>query len=516
MKGKKLVAIILTILLLIIVVINLFYGVNFASFTSPDEDVNYNYGVYGKEYRLIFEENIPSNPHKISDRGSLIMSDGSLVPIKFIGYPMIISVFNSVFHKKFLFVLVFVALGLILGFNFLLSKEVIKKRYIQIILLLFTIIVGALLYYTAKGFIEDTLATGFLLVALFYFIRMGDESPSTVILIVSLSAFSIFVKPLFAVYALPLVIFALIKTPRNWKRNLSIIMITFVLIFIPMFYWNSQLYGFFLKTGPSSTFSSSLFVVSEDASFFTRMVNSYMGFATYASIFPLIILSLLFGVLMIYQDKKFSSKIGYLTIFHATTSILILVYLFGFSGARDFTDITSSVFRYTLPSQLMSLVITASFFDRKKIAKRYSIIFITVAIILFSTQAFFPMKEVGGVISQREFGENIKNSIINKLNQRGIEVDKFVLITDGFDKFVFPEIKTTIVHKEFAERINLDKNYELSICKALEYYDSKGYSVGVILYDMELLERDADCISEKDFDLSKFEMDGGTYLFLLK
>lgn len=484
MKNLKKVFI---IIFLFLILINLLcFKSDFYSFNSPDENSLFNFAVNTTKLgKIIFEENLDNeNPYKIASRGSVILKNGEIAPNKFFGFSFVLKTFEFIgkYNLHYVLYLFYFLLFLII---YLINNKIFENKLKVFLVTILIILLPTINYWFAKGFMEDLPSIFFLLCALNILLTQQKSFLFFYLFI----GIAIFIKPLYLLYVIPFIVFFdknnIIK---NLKYGFFLVLYISVLLII-----NYLIYSSPFKSGPAVMYSSNFIPITK-LSLKERIFSFVIELKDMFYTFPIMLISFFISIIYLIKYKK--NKIF---LYYFFTFIIFNLYLFGFSGGADSYEITSSIYRYLLFLQIISIIILFLFLlnliENKVIF--YNIIIILSILLLFS---YFYNNYIIKLKNSHLESIKYKEIFYNYIQNKKINRNKLILITNGYDKFLFPEIKTVIIGDIFPYYIY--KKEKFSICEIIKYYKNKKYDILISGYNINL-DNEKLCFKDNNINIKE-------------
>ncbi|MFC1687636.1 glycosyltransferase family 39 protein [Patescibacteria group bacterium] len=456
-------------------------------FTSPDETANHFFATrFADTTELGFTEplNETINDDVVHPRSTSVVN-GKTVPATFLGMPLLYGSIAKIFGNSVIVYLTpfFAMVGVV--FFYLLIKEVFSKRNAFIsALLLFTL--PPFWLYSARGMFHNVLFISLFIIGIYFLVKVlkNEITPHLRNLYFAAGGLSIGISltvrtsEIIWVAVSVLVLFIIFRRKISWTH----ILITFVMViitFIPVMYFNNQLYGTLFSSvysqastdGPVSVAASQSLLASVGKAFLPFGIN-FQRVGTTASqyliqIFPWISLLTIVGVIWLLRASVFpflkkhfpinyfsSEKVssiykGYLAIYLLIVMWLLLYYgSFEFYEFSDKTKIIlgSSYLRYWLPIYIfcipfisLGIFWVGGLFKKQRI-KDVVIVSLVVLLLYFSIHT---------VVSDPLYGlaetkVNTQRSLAHKEKALAVTEPESVIISGHADKIFFPDRRVIV------------------------------------------------------------------------
>lgn len=453
-------------------------------FNSPDETVNYTFiEQFAKTGGLRINESLnDAAEHLITPRNATVVN-GDIVPASFLGIILIYGLLAKIFSTSIILYLTPLISVISVIFFYLLLKEIFNRQ-VSFISSLLLFILPPWWYYSARGMFHNVLFLSLLIIGLYFLVRFikNDSDKISKYLLVTSGFFiglSLITRTSEIIWVLFLVFGILIYFKKiKWKSFiLSAGMMG--IVFIPILYFNNQLFDSPLSFGYSQTLlpANSNEVVQNST--FSKVINfllpfgidfKQIGIAVYQ--YLLIIFSwfgimLLMGIIWFLKNMIFKKILNifpelskYLAsisgrqrlyfIFYLIISIWLILYYGSFRFIEYFDQseiiLGSSYLRYWLPIfvfglPLISMMIIkiSKIFINKRVEKLV-VILLVIGISIAS---------VNKVLADPLHGLfQIKTTVSANISKTKLILDKTEsnsIIISGFaDKILFPYRKVIV------------------------------------------------------------------------
>lgn len=220
-------------------------------FDWPDETANYFWiGHFAQTGELSIPE--PLNTvakNQIHPRSFNVNGNGDLLPGSFLGLIIFYAFFVKIFGPNVVFVLGCILAALsALPFYFIVKKFFDDKiAYISSVLMLFF---PAWWYYASSPLLPNTLFIFFFLVSLAILLEIKNSGFIKFFISGLFFGLALVVRPSEFIWTFFLVFFALVLPWKNFRwKNLIVFILPTIIIFLPIFYFQSHLYGSIVGTG---------------------------------------------------------------------------------------------------------------------------------------------------------------------------------------------------------------------------------------------------------------------------
>jgi len=447
-------------------------------FNSPDETANYFFAdLYSSNSRLNYDE--PDNflVNGIISPRSMRFINGQVTPASFFGLMLFLGSLGKLFGSKILIYILPILSAFCLIYFYLLVKKIFNQE-IAFFSTLLTFIFPAYWYYATRSFFNNVLFLDFLIIGLYYLLLSFEKDKIIYYLLSALflgGAIFIRTSEFIWLSLLILLIFLI-----NWKKlkiiNLIIFLVTCLVSWLPIFYYNQILYGQFLAIGynynliieTKNIWQSGINLLQQLLlPFGINKTNIFQNFNNYFLqlfwwYFILFELGYFYFLTKILSPKTDQQKVYHkkviLYFFLFTVFSLYLIIFYGswkFSDHPDPQAVTlgTSYARYFLPIYIFSLPFISYFlfdiFTKSKILKVISGTIIFCLFFYFSFNLVFFEKEEG-LIKVRK---NIED--YQKIAQEAIPLtaENGVIIAERNDKIFFPQRK--VIYE-----LNNDQDYQ--------------------------------------------------------
>jgi len=227
-------------------------------FSMPDENVNYFFTeLYAEQGVLQFEEPLNDLAKNRIHPRSFNVVQGYLVPGSFLGLILFYGGLAKIFSIKVLpFLTPIFAVLAVIAFYFL-SRKIFNKHLAFIAGLLLFILPG-FAYYATKSMVPNVLFISFIIISFsgFYSYVVAKKKGRRLLLFLASSILLGICLTIRTVEAAWLFVF-LITLAICWRRKIKwyeaiIFVVIIFIVFIPVLYFNQQIYGSYFATGYSS------------------------------------------------------------------------------------------------------------------------------------------------------------------------------------------------------------------------------------------------------------------------
>lgn len=456
-------------------------------FTSPDETANHFFATrFADTTELSFTEplNDTIDGDVVHPRSTSVVN-GKTVPATFLGMPLLYGSIAKILGNSVIVYLTpfFAIVGVI--FFYLLIKEVFSKRNAFISALLFFVLPPYWLY-SARGMFHNVLFISLFIIGIYFIIKVLKNEITASLrnlyfavggLCIGISL-TVRTSEIIWVAVSVLVLFIIYKRNISWTH----ILITFVMVivvFIPVMYFNNQLYGTLFSSvysqastdGPVSIAASQSLLTSIGKAFLPFGIDfKRIGTTTFQyliKIIPWISLLALVGVIWLIRasifpffkklflvkyfniEKVSSTNKGYLAIYLFIVAWLLVYYgSFEFYEFSDKTKIIlgSSYLRYWLPIYIFSLpFISLGIFWIGGLFKKQHVkdvvMVLLVALLLFFSIHIVVSDPLYGLAETKV---NTQRSFVHKKQALAITEPEAVIISGHADKIFFPDRRVIV------------------------------------------------------------------------
>lgn len=357
-------------------------------FSMPDENVNYFFTrLYAEQDKLQYFEPLNDLAQEKIHPRSFNVVDGSLVPVGFLGLILLYGGLAKVFGLVILpFLTPLLAVLAVIAFYFLLKK--IFKQPTAFLASIFLFILPAFFYYASKSMVPNVLFICLIIFGILGLVSAYSAKQAGLnrnILIIAagfLIGLGLTVRTIEIFWLLPLLLLAGIffykRVGVRWYQ-VAMFVLMLIIAFVPMLFFNQQIYGHWWATGYASfsnsgvgeiisTSNSEIMDSTNQAAFSSFLFpfglnfkNIAINFYHYIIVFNWwLFVPFLVGIIFfIYRYKKKSTNQKfYFWLFAA-----VFIWLNLFYGSWRFFDnpdpsqysIGTSYVRYFLPIYIMSL-----------------------------------------------------------------------------------------------------------------------------------------------------------------
>ena len=506
------------ILILALLAIFFFFIYSYLSFSSPekfnspDEAANYFFTKrFVETSSFTYQEPLNEQADNLIHPRNTKVVDSKIVPYSFLGLYLIAGIIGKVLGLKVILYVVPLFSAISGIFFYLFLKEIFSKKtaFLSSFLLL---IHPAFWYFSSQAMHHNALFAALLIITLYFLIKI-------------LKGASIFYYLAFGFFAsltcvvrtseiiwlgiLTLVLLAASRKNINLK-NLAIGFVVFILVLIPLFCYNVQLYGHPLTIGylagekkDASLSQQKDALVDLLQKIKKVLLPSGINLAKlketiakyiFKMFYPFTIF-LFLGIFSFLRLKKISIyKKAYFCSFVSVALYLILYYGSGaYFGAKE-AEITvgSSLIRYWLPIYILGMPFVSIVFwkivksqERRKLKILVKGMLILL-FVLFSFNLVYFEKDVGLLKAKensRLYAE-IENEVVSLTEKNS------VIITSYADKFLFPKRKVIGMHKSLEENA-LENNWSTlkNLMDKIPFYYFTMYGINIDETNRKLREK---------------------------
>jgi hypothetical protein len=448
----------------------LIFGNSASKFTWPDETANYFFiKNYIEHSNFSVAEPLNEIANDLIKPRSFNVHNHNLVPGSFLGMLLIYGLIGKIVGIsliKFLTPLLAVLAGL---FFYKILLKIFEPKIAFISALLFYLN-PAWWYYANLSMLPNIAFLTFILVGLYFLLKIDKEKKQKNWLLVILSAFfiglALIIRTNEFLWILGILIFLAIFYFKKIKwQHIIIFLIINILVFLPIFYYNQQTFGSYLsfgylrfENGPTliSQLPSEFKVSNNDTLNFIKFIVLPFGFQAktilknfynyYFILFWWLLLgAVLGGFICIKNFHEKKQGVYFLLCF------IISLYLLIYYGSWNFADpltlalnkIGISYVRYFLPIYILSLPFVAiflstltSFFQNQKI-KVIIGLFFALIFLGFSINIVY----LSGYDNLIKIKQSIKEYTEMNGQVVGLTEKEAVIISSRSDKILFPERK---------------------------------------------------------------------------
>ncbi len=485
LKNNKYLFILALIGLVFLFVYSWLYIGSEAKFTSPDEAVNYAFILkFAETGELKITEPLNEIAEGLITPRNATAVGNDIVPASFLGIVLIYGFLAKIFGSSIIIYLtpIFSIIGVI--FFYLLIKEIFSRQ-IAFISSLLLFILPPFWYYSARGMFHNVLYINFLIIGLYFLLRCINKvnfSKKAIIQIILSGVFvglALITRTSEIVWVI-LCITAVIYFSKKIKWQHAIMLFCIIgITFIPIFFYNNQLFGSPLSFGYTQTLMEANNGEIINNSIINKVIKLVFpfgfdiertGLAIYQYLilmFPWISILLLVGIIWFLKSiifnkiadifpelKKYYVKISNLEKLYFGLYLFVVIWLILYYGSYLFYEyydrseiiLGSSYLRYWMPIFIFGLpiLVTAilkigNIFDSLRI-KKFVIVFLVVGISIFSVNKVLadPLQ------SLFQIKKHIGNSA-SKANLIFSKTEPDSVIVSGFaDKILFPERRVIV------------------------------------------------------------------------
>jgi len=448
----------------------LIFGNSAPKFTWPDETANY---FFIKNYIAHSTFSVAEPLNQIADNivepRSFNVYQGNLVPGSFLGMLLIYGLIGKIVGIsliKFLTPLLAVLAGL---FFYKILLKIFEPKIAFISSLLF-FINPAWWYYANLSMLPNISFLAFILVGLYFLLKIDKEKKQKNLLWVILGAFfialALIIRTNEFLWILVILIFLAIFYFKKIKwQHIIIFLAINIFVFLPIFYYNQLTFGSYLsfgylrlENGPTliGQLPSEFKVSTNDTLNFIKFIILPFGFQAktilknfysyYFSLFWWLLLGAVLGG-FIFLKNYHAKEHGIYFLLCFVISLYLLIYYGSWNFADQLTlalnKIGISYVRYFLPIYILSLPLVAIFADY--LQKLFNIKKIKILISLFLILVFWGLAinavYLSGYDNLVKIKQNIKDNA--ELNKEVIALteDNAIIISSRSDKIFFPERK---------------------------------------------------------------------------
>ncbi len=459
-------------------------------FNSPDETSNYFFAVnFAKNNSLSYQTNIDEKINFLIHPRSIAVNDNKLIPISFIGLPLIYGGIAKIFGISIIRYLtpIFAIIGII--FFFLLISKIFDKRT-GLISSLLLFINPAYWYYSNKLLMHNILFISLLIITFYLFIISVQKQKilywilwGFTLGLTLLTRLSEFLWILFVF----LIILILNRKKINYKKFIIGIIILFITI-TPMFYFNKINNGAYLKFSYTQNIDPNISsTIGEKNSIVRNAKNIIFPFGInikniiyikYNFLLKLnwpFSLILFFSLVILFIKRK---QLTHHEKIYILCWILISFYILIYYGSMKITDdaipnsvtIGSSYIRYLLPFFVFAVPIIALAIQKLVQKNRKTTVLIVAFVILFLSSWSYDLVNSKGLNSLENTSNNIEK--FKNLREKIIEntENNAIIFTNRFDKFIFPHRNVVYLYNTSILNYKHIKNFN-NINIPIYYFD---------------------------------------------
>ncbi|MCX6740465.1 MAG: hypothetical protein NTZ49_04530 [Candidatus Parcubacteria bacterium] len=438
-------------------------------FTWPDETANYFFiKNFVSQSNFSFAEPINLNVDNIIKPRSFNVYQGNLVPGSFLGMLLLYGLIGKIIGIGLVgFVTSLLAVIGVIFFYKLLLKIFEPKIAFFSALLMF--IFPGWWYYANFSFLPNTAFIAFLLVGFYLIVSLNQNIKINYLRIavgLLFIALALAIRTNEFIWILGILLLLALVYRKNIKWQFGLIFCAIcILVFLPIFYFNQQTYGYFLsfgylrlQNGPTlaSALPTEFKATSSEFINLTKFLILPFGlhprailanFNTYVlQLFPLYFVGALLGILIFFKKYQAQKQAVYFLVF-----FLVSIYLLAYYGSWIFEDVMTlqlnhlgiSYVRYFLPIYILALPFAAIFyywliglFDGKKL-KIAAGIFVFISLFAFSLNLVY----FSGEDNLIKIAGNLKDYQAISQKVLALTEDQAIIISQRSDKVFFPERK---------------------------------------------------------------------------
>jgi hypothetical protein len=399
-------------------------------FVSPDEVTNYFFtNLYSQTGQFRYTDELNEIAMGIIHPRSTVYVDGNIIPMKFIGFPLINGTIASVLPEMVRFLTPLLAvIGAV--FLYLLVRDLYNQK-LALLSFLLLLIMPPYWYWSTLAMYENIAGCFFLIISVRYFFKLLDTNEPKYFLLVGLFlGLSLFIRPEYILFAVPLLLIFLWNIKKIKKAYISLSVFSLIAALAPFFILNNELYGSPLLTGQHMHYQWSQAIPKSSFS----IANFFENSSNLIDLTPLLFLC---GLLGLFYCIKKRIHLPYMAFF----IVWLLVPAFYFlSGRIGPTGVHSSYVRYLLPVYLLSLPLI-SYFVLSLRAKFVSVLLVFVMLIV-SILTVLPV--INDNLESVKGYDRQNSTLVNETQPDA------VIFVEYWDKVIFPERKVGLV-KELPE-----------------------------------------------------------------
>ncbi|MEK7665378.1 MAG: hypothetical protein AAB337_00675 [Patescibacteria group bacterium] len=435
---------------------------NATTFNSPDENAN---AIFAHQFavssKLWFDEQLNFELNNLLHPRSVMAISGRLLPVSFLGMPMIYGLIGKVFGLPIVgLVTPLLAIAAVFAWRSIVER-LFDSRSLAFLSALAVLFHPSFWYYSGRLFMHNVPFVSFLILAVYFAIRHRHRNCSiTQLLNYFLSglflALALWFRTSEVIWVAPLALFLLITARRYLKIGVLVIPFTAIVLLSPMLYMNSVLYGGIFEMGYTASKEAiqseiSNIEPSTTASLQSTILNSQLPF----DIAPSAILKNIYHYAFeLYPWLSITTILGALIMIGRRASFLYLIvtifvtaWLFAFYGSWSFHDnpdpslvtIGTSYVRYWLPVFVLWSPFVAQFLvwfaDRMKttFTRRAMLGFTSLLLMSLSVRPVFFAED--GLVPIRE---SVAVFAVKRARILELTAERAIIIVDRADKFVWP------------------------------------------------------------------------------
>ena len=431
-------------------------------FVSPDETTNYHFTqLYAQTGELRYSEDLNNIAEGIIHPRGAVYTDGYVTSGKFIGFQVMNGTIAILIPEiiRFLTPLLAVVGAL---FFYLLVRDMFNRQ-IALFSYLLLLVFPTYFYWSSLSMFENISGCAMLIISLRYFFKsIKSGNLSYYVLFGLFLGFSLFIRPDFVFFLLPVGVIVLWNIKSIKKGHIICAFLVFLVSFAPLLIMNNTLYGSPLLTGQHiQTGTTQTFLGAE-----FNIGNLYSNVINLISLTPVIFISILFGLIIWLRNNNIKST--YLVFSVIGLLIFSLYYL---DDKVIETNIHSSYGRYLLPASILFIPFLPYFLLKLRSKIIPVVLIIVIVILSISTVAPFIESNQQSVKGYESIGQEVAEAT---------EPDAVIFLT-YWDKAIYPERRVAIV-SELPEE-NLPEDFSDI---AIRVYD-EGVPV-YVFYKIELTE----------------------------